>query len=381
MIQQPLPFIDLKAQQKRIHSKLIKAIHSVLDHGRYLYGPEILALEKQLQDFANTPHCITCNNGTSALRLVLMAEKIGAEDVVITPSFTFIATNEAPMLVGAENYFVDIDPRTYNVTPEIIEAAIKKALSTNVPVKAVIAVELFGNPVDIKELQNVCEKYNLTLICDSAQSFGSQNEGVTSASIASYTTTSFFPAKPLGGYGDSGAIFCLDAQKADLLRSLGSHGANSADRYSHQYLGDNSRMSSLQAAVLIEKLAIFSDEIDKRNDISHYYTQALEGAACITPFVPKNKVSTWAQYTLQVPKDVRTPLQAYLSQQGIPTAIYYPKPNHLHTPFVKQKRFSESLPVTEELCQSVISLPMHPYLSRDNQDFIIEHVLKGLKKK
>ncbi|MBS0360964.1 MAG: DegT/DnrJ/EryC1/StrS aminotransferase family protein [Proteobacteria bacterium] len=379
-----IPFIDLQAQRKRLGQPLEDAILKVVRSGAYIMGPEIAEFERQLAAFGQAPHALSCGSGTEALVLPLMAWGIGPGDAVFCPSFTFAATAEAMPLVGASPVFVDIDPDTYNLDPESLQAAIEAVKREGkLTPRAVIAVDLFGGPADYPAIARVCQKHGLKLISDSAQGFGCTLDGKHPIHWADVATTSFFPAKPLGCYGDGGAVLSKDERFHDLLVSLRVHGqAVKSDiegktfehdpKYLNVRIGMNSRMDTIQAAVLIEKLKIFEDEIAARNRVADRYAEGLAGFVK-TPTVLDGGVSVWAQYTIEVPdsaKGGRDALGPYLREQGVPTAVYYPIPIHKQGVYSVYPVAPGGLPVTEAKAGQVISLPMHPYLTEDDQDRI-----------
>jgi dTDP-4-amino-4,6-dideoxygalactose transaminase len=378
----PIPFIDLQAQRARLGQALEDAILKVVRSGAYIMGPEIAAFETALGEFGEAPFALSCGSGTEALQLVLMAWEIGPGDAVFCPSFTFAATAEVMPLVGASPVFVDILPDTYNLDPAKLDAAVAavKAEGKLTP-KAVIAVDLFGQPADYPALAAVARKHGLKLISDSAQGFGCTLAGKHPLHWADATTTSFFPAKPLGCYGDGGAVLCKDARLHDLLVSLRVHGqAVKSDlegrtfehdpKYLNMRVGMNSRMDTIQAAVLLEKLKIFADEIEARNLVAQRYAEGL-GDVVATPKVIEGGVSVWAQYTIET--EDRDGLAAHLREQQVPTAVYYPIPIHkqgVYSPYPAPG----GLPVTEAKAGKVISLPMHAYLTPEDQDQVIAAV-------
>jgi dTDP-4-amino-4,6-dideoxygalactose transaminase len=375
-----IPFIDLQAQRARLGQPLEDAILKVVRSGAYIMGPEIAELERQLCAFGQAPFALTCGSGTEALVLPLMAWGIGPGDAVFCPSFTFAATAEAMPLVGASPVFVDIDPATYNLDPESLEAAIVavKADGKLTP-RAVIAVDLFGGPADYPAIAAVCARHDLKLIADSAQGFGCTLNDQHPIHWADVATTSFFPAKPLGCYGDGGAILSKDARFHDILVSLRVHGqAVKSDtegktfehdpKYLNLRIGMNARMDTIQAAVLLEKLKVFEDEIAARNRVADRYAAGLSDLVK-TPTVLAGGVSVWAQYTIEL--EGRDDLAPQLRDQGIPTAVYYPIPIHKQGVYSVYPTAPGGLPVTEAKAGNVISLPMHPYLSTDHQDQIV----------
>ena len=371
-----LPFIDLGAQRRRLGAGMDAAILRVLDHGGYIMGPEVAALEGQLSEFCGARHVVSCANGTDALALVLMAKGLAAGQAVFCPSFTFAATAEVVAWFDATPVFVDIVPETFNIDPASLEAAIRTARDRGLDAVGVIPVDLFGQPADYDALLPICEREELWVLSDAAQSFGSSHGGRRVGTFGAATTTSFFPAKPLGCYGDGGAVFTDDDELADILRSLRNHGQG-VDRYDNVRIGMNGRLDTIQAAVLIEKLAIFDDEIAARNAIADRYAAGLADVA-IVPTVAAGSASTWAQYTIRVPPEHRDGLAVQLKGAGIPTAIYYPKPLHLQTAYRHYPVGGNGLPVSETVAGEVLSLPMHPYLDAVTQDRIVAAVRGAL---
>jgi len=383
-----IPFIDLQAQRARLGQPLEDAILKVVRSGAYIMGPEIGEFERQLAAFGQAPFVLSCGSGTEALVLPLMAWGIGPGDAVFCPSFTFAATAEAMPLVGASPVFVDIDPETYNLDPESLEAAIAAVRADGkLKPRAVIAVDLFGGPADYPAIAAVCAKHGLKLISDSAQGFGCTLDGQHPIHWADVTTTSFFPAKPLGCYGDGGAVLCKDERLHDLLVSLRVHGqavksdiAGKSFEHDPKYLnvriGMNSRMDTIQAAVLLEKLKIFADEIVARNRVADRYAAGLSDLVR-TPTVLNGGVSVWAQYTIEV--EGRDGLGPHLRERGVPTAVYYPIPIHRQGVYSAYPTAPGGLPVTEAKAGQVISLPMHPYLSEDQQDQIVAAIRAYVK--
>jgi dTDP-4-amino-4,6-dideoxygalactose transaminase len=366
-----IPFIDLKAQQERIRGPLDAAMARVLAHGQYVMGPEVHELEARLAAFAGTTAAVSCANGTDALVLALLALEIGRGDAVFVPSFTFVATVESVRLVGATPVFVDVDPDTFNLCrTSLAEAIDAVGACANLQPKAVIAVDLFGQPADYRTIDAVTAGACLHVIADAAQSFGAEMGGVRVGRLARITTTSFFPAKPLGCYGDGGAVLTEDAEVAQLVASLRNHGQG-RDRYDNVRVGLNSRLDTLQAAILLEKMNIFEEELALRQSVAQRYRAGLAGVARSQELIP-GAVSSWAQYTLVV--ENRDRLREHLQACDIPTAVYYPKPNHLQAPYLEAPRAPNGLPATEHLQARVVSLPMHPYLSPDVQDRILAAV-------
>ncbi len=371
-----IQFIDLQTQQAHLGSRIDEAIARVLKHGRYIMGPEIKTLEAQLSEFAEVERTVSCSNGTDALQLALMAWEIGPGDAVFVPSFTFASTGEVVALVGATPVFVDVLPDTYNMDSAHLELAIDgvKAAGDLTP-KAVIVVDLFGQIADYPALKKITDAHGLRMISDAAQGFGATLNGQQSGEWADVVTTSFFPAKPLGGYGDGGAVLTNDHALADILESLRVHGYGT-DKYDNVRIGMNGRMDTLQAAVLIEKLAIFPEEIAKRNAVAARYSEALSAVATV-PHIMDGAVSVWAQYTLLV--EDRDGVQAKLKERGVPTAAYYPKPMHQQTAYKHYPQGGNGLPVSDRLAEKVVSLPMHPYLDAKTQDYIIKSVKQAVR--
>jgi dTDP-4-amino-4,6-dideoxygalactose transaminase len=384
-----IPFIDLQAQRKRLGQPLEDAILKVVRSGAYIMGPEIAEFEARLAGFGQAPFALSCGSGTEALVLPLMAWGVGPGDAVFCPAFTFAATAEAMPLVGASPVFVDIDPATYNLDAQSLDAAIVAVQSEGrLTPRAVIAVDLFGGPADYPAIAAVARKHGLKLISDSAQGFGCTLDGRHPIHWADVTTTSFFPAKPLGCYGDGGAVLSKDEGFHDLLVSLRVHGqavkgdiAGKAFEHDPKYLnirvGMNSRMDTIQAAVLLQKMTIFEDEIVARNRVADRYAAGL-GDLVRTPSVIAGGVSVWAQYTIET--DDRDGLAAHLRGQGIPTAVYYPIPIHRQGVYSGYPVAPDGLPVTDAKAGRVISLPMHPYLSTDDQDQVIAAIRAFVQK-
>jgi len=377
MTRPSIPFIDLAAQQKRIRGKVDAAVAKVLDHGQYILGPEVTRLEKEMAEFSNVKHAIACSNGTDALTLCLMAKGVGPGDVVICPSFTFASTAEVVAQLGATPFFVDIDEDSYNIDPEKLKAAINEAKSAGDAVKGVIAVDLFGQPADYDAIEPITRDAGLWLLCDAAQGYGGVYKDRKVGNFGDFTTTSFFPAKPLGCYGDGGAIYTNDDETAELLRSLLFHGKGS-DRYDNIRIGMNGRLDTMQAAILIEKLAIFSEEITWRNQIADRYANGLSNVVKV-PRIADGSTSVWAQYVVRAPGKNRQAILSRLSEQGVPTAVYYPKPLHQQTAYRDFPQASAGLPVSETLAQDVFALPMHPYLDEETQTYIIEQVADAVR--
>ena len=377
-----IPFIDLAAQQARIKPALDAAIARVLAHGAYVMGPEVRDFEARLADFCGAARALSCANGTDALALPLMAWEIGPGDAVFCPAFTFAATPEVIPWTGATPVFVDILADTYNLDADHLEAAIVAVLTAGrLRPAAVIAVDLFGQPADYPRIAEVCRRHDLKLIADAAQGFGATLHGRHPIHWADVATTSFFPAKPLGCYGDGGAVLTHDDALWERMDSLRVHGKAvagdpSLDGHDPKYLnarvGMNSRLDTLQAAILIEKLAIFADEIERRQVIAARYAEGLAEVCLSVPRVIEGGVSTWAQYVIE--HRARDGLAAHLKGQGVPTAVYYPVPMHRQAPYASYPCGPGGLPVSEAKAETVLALPMHPYLAQDLQDRIIDAV-------
>jgi len=371
-VTESIPFIDLQAQRRRLGAPLDAAIRAAVEGGQWILGPQVTQFEQEIAQWAGVKHAIACANGTDALLLVLRAWDIGPGDAVFVPAFTFAASGEVVSLAGASPVFVDVLGDTFNMDPASLETAIAlvKREGKLTP-KAVMPVDLFGQPADYRTLAPIARREGLKLLCDTAQGFGGLLDGKRAGAIGDAAATSFFPAKPLGCYGDGGAIFTNDDGLKDILLSLRMHGQGN-DRYEHVRIGFNSRLDTIQAAILIEKLKIFPDEIERRNAVAKRYNDAFAGSnRIITPRVIEGATSTWAQYTLQV--ENRSKFQADLKAAGVPTAVYYP------IPLSKQKAYAHypaaPTPASERLADKVVSLPMHPYLESQVQDRIIEAVL------
>jgi dTDP-4-amino-4,6-dideoxygalactose transaminase len=372
-----LNFIDLAAQQARIKPQIETAIAAVLDHGRYILGPEVQDFETQLAAFGDATHALGCANGTDALLLPLMSWRIPRGAAVFCPSFTYCATVEVVALMGAVPVYVDIDRDTYNICPDSLRQAIEgvKAEGELEP-WGVITVDLFGQSADYERLAPIVREHGLKLIADSAQGFGTTLNGKQPLHFSDVATTSFFPAKPLGCYGDGGAVLTNDTELLNIMKSVHMHGSGT-DKYDNVRVGLNSRLDSIQAAILIEKLAIFADEIDARNTIATRYCDGLKSYVLRVPTVLDGVISTWAQFTIEV--DDPDGLSATLREANIPTARYYPKPVHEQTAYAHHPRGKGGMAHTEDAMTKVIALPMHPYLSETDQDFIIEHIKAALK--
>ncbi len=376
MSSEKIPFIDLAAQRRRLGAAVERAILQVVDHGAYIMGPEVYWLESALSNFCGAKHAISCANGTDALALVLMAKGLKVGDAVICPSFTFAATAEIIAWVGATPIFADVFDDTFNLDPASVEAAITTARELGLKPTALISVDLFGQPAGYEAIEQICAREKMFLLSDSAQSFGATYHGRKVGTIGLATATSFFPAKPLGCYGDGGAVFTDDDDLAEIMKSIRVHGQGE-DKYENVRIGMNGRLDTIQAAVLIEKLKLFPDEILARERVARRYDSALADVAII-PARTANTQSVWAQYTLRVDAGRRASFRDQLAEAGIPTAIYYPKPLHQQTAYSHYPVAGNRLPVSERIVGEVVSLPMHPYLEEAVQDRIIASVRKAL---
>jgi UDP-2-acetamido-2-deoxy-ribo-hexuluronate aminotransferase len=346
-----IDFVDLRAQQARIKPQIEAGIQRVLAHGQYILGPEVAELERQLAAFTGAAHCITCANGTDALQIAQMALGIGPGDEVIMPGFTYIATAETAVLLGAKPVYVDIDPRTYNLDPNLLEAAITPRT------RAIVPVSLYGQCADFDAINAIAERHGIPVIEDAAQSFGASYKGRRSCNLSTVACTSFFPSKPLGCYGDGGAIFTNDDELATVMRQIARHGQDR--RYHHVRVGVNSRLDTLQAAVLLPKLQIFEEEIQRRQQVAADYARLLARVGIDTPpYIEPHNVSVYAQYTIRV--EDREALQARLKEAGVPSVVHYPLPLN-RQPAVADP--AAKLPVGDAAAEEVLSLPMHPYLA------------------
>lgn len=366
-----MQFIDLGAQRARIEAEVNQAIIDVVASGKYILGPEVSEFEKRLAAYVGVKHVIGCANGTDALIMPLMARGIGPGDAVFCPSFTFAATAEAIALVGAEPVFVDIDPDTYNINvSQLAEAIFTIKKESDLKPKAVIPVDLFGLAADFSGISGIAATEHLFVIEDAAQSIGGQHDNMRCGAFGNVAATSFYPAKPLGCYGDGGAMLTDDDELAETLRSISFHGKGDS-QYDNVRIGINSRLDTIQAAILLKKLSILEDEIQQRQLIAQRYANGLKDIVKV-PEIGENTRSAFAQYTINV--EQRDELKTYLQEQSIPTMIYYTKPLHLQTAYAHYTRAPGGLPVSEELAARVLSLPMHPYLSRMDQNEIINAI-------
>lgn len=374
----PIPFIDVAAQRRRLGAAIDDAVTRVLNHCQFILGPEVRTFESDLAAFCGARHVVTCASGTDALVLALRAMGVGAGDAVLCPSFTFCATAEVAALVGATPVFVDVDAKTFNIDAHGIAGAVETARQAGLNPKAIIPVDLFGLPADHAAIRAAAAAANLLVLDDAAQSFGATCDNRRLGTFGLCTATSFFPAKPLGCYGDGGAVMTDDDGLADIMRSLRVHGQGS-DKYDNVRIGLASRLDTMQAAILIEKLKIFPDEIDARNAIARRYNEGLNDVA-IVPAVPPGMTSVWAQYTIRVQGGRRDALAAELKVERIPTAIYYPIPLHRQQAYKQYPVGKGGVAVSDQLADEVISLPMHAYLDAPTQDRIIDATRRALKK-
>jgi UDP-2-acetamido-2-deoxy-ribo-hexuluronate aminotransferase len=359
-----MQFVDLAAQQERIKDQIDRNIQKVLAHGKYILGPEVAELEEKLAGYCGAKYCISVANGTDALQIAQMALGVGPGDEVIVPGFSYIATAETPAVLGAKPVYVDIDPTTFNLNPEKLEAAITPQT------KAIIPVSLYGQCADFDAINAIAEKHGIPVIEDGAQSFGGSYKGKKSCNLTTIGCTSFFPSKPLGCYGDGGAIFTSDEELATILRQISRHGQDR--RYHHIRVGVNSRLDTLQAAILLPKLGLLEEEIQLRNKVAKNYSRLLNEVAIATsPFVEVHNVSAWAQFTIRV--NNRDEVQKKLHEAGIPTAVHYPIPLNKQ-PAVEDK--TSDLPIGDEIAEKVLSIPMHPYLSESDQVKVIETLVQ-----
>ena len=374
---EPIPLIDIAAQRRRLGKSIDEAVSRVLNHCQFINGPEVTALETALAAFSGASHVVSCASGTDALLMVLMAKNVGPGDAVLCPSFTFCATGEAVALTGASPVFVDVDEATFNMDPASLKRGIATARHRGLKPRGVIVVDLFGQSADHDAIGAVAEAEGLFVLDDAAQGFGASYKGRKLGTFGLATATSFFPAKPLGCYGDGGAIFTDDDELANTLRSIRVHGQGS-DKYDNVRLGLTGRLDTVQAAVLIEKLKIFEDEIAARNAIADRYARGL-GNVVTVPRLASGCTSVWAQYTIRLPKGTdRDGFAAALKAQGIPTAVYYTKSMHQQTAYRDYPVADGGLPASESLSEDVISLPMHAYLDEATQDRVIQAVRGAL---
>lgn len=376
-----MEFRDLKKQYQVLKKEIDEKVQAVYSSAHYISGPEVSELERELANYVGVKHCITCANGTDAITLALKAWGIGKGDVVFVPDFTFFSSGECPANEGATCVFVDVDERTYNIDPVKLEEAIIRVKKDGkyIP-KVVVAVDLFGQPAEYDKILPICKKYDLLLMEDGAQGFGGSVNGKMACSFGDIATTSFFPAKPLGCYGDGGAIFTDNDEWAALLRSIAVHGKNADDKYDNVRLGLNSRLDTIQAAILQVKLKAFKEhEVDDVNRVAGWYIEVLSDSDIIVPYIKDGYLSSWAQFTIQLPEGTeRSVIQAKLKEFDIPSMVYYMKPMHMQGAFSGTYSTVADCPVTEKICKTVLSLPLHPYMSKDDVLFVTEKLKEAL---
>ena len=363
-----MEFRDLKQQYQVLKEEIDAGVIAAMASAQYISGPQVKELEQKLAEYVGVKHCISCANGTDAITLALKAWNVGKGDAVFVPDLTFFSSGECPACEGATPIFVDVDRRTFNMDPAKLEEAILKVKAEGkYTPKVVITVDLFGLPADYVAIKPICEKHGLYLMEDGAQGFGGKIGDKVACSFGDISTTSFFPAKPLGCYGDGGAIFTDNDEWAALIRSYAVHGKSGNDKYNNIRLGMNSRLDTVQAAILLPKLKAFAAyEVANVNQAAAWYTEALQDTDLILPLIPESFMSSWAQYTVQLPAGTdRAALQAKLKAQGIPTMVYYPRAMHLQGAFEGTDSAIADCPVTAQLCETVLSLPMHPYLTKE----------------
>lgn len=372
-----IPFIDLQAQRRRLGEALDEAVLRVVHHGSYILGPEISALEAALAEFSDVADCVSCGSGTDALALYLMAKGVRPGDAVFVPAFTFVATAEVVAWLGATVFFVDVERDTFNMAPESLKASVEHAIRTGLRPTGVIPVDLFGQPADYPVIERIALDAGMWVLADGAQSYGATRSNTKVGAFGHATATSFFPAKPLGCYGDGGAVLTNDLELGDLMRSYRVHGQGD-DKYANLRIGMNARMDTLQAAVLLEKLKIFPDELKARQAVAERYHAGLDDLVTVPTLAPET-TSAWAQYTLRLEGEgQRERVQAVCSEKGVPTAVYYPIPLSKQVAYSDYPTVPGGVPVSETLARSVISLPMHPYLGAPTQDRIIDAVRVAL---
>ncbi|MBR3644569.1 MAG: DegT/DnrJ/EryC1/StrS family aminotransferase [Parasporobacterium sp.] len=382
-----MQFRDLPKQYEVLKEKIDAAMVSVASSAHFISGPEVKELENVLADYVGVKHCITCANGTDAITIALRAWGVGKGDAVFVPDFTFFSSGECPADEGAVPIYVDVNSRTYNIDPLKLETAVQRIISEGkYKAKAVVAVDLFGLPADYPAIQTICKKYNLLLLEDAAQGFGGSINGKLTCSFGDISTTSFFPAKPLGCYGDGGAIFTDNDEWAEQIRSICVHGKDMSNpndpnaKYNNIRIGKNSRLDTLQAAILLPKFKAFVDyELEDVNTVASWYTEGLKDTDLVLPLIKEGFYSSWAQYTVQLPSGTdRRVLQSRLKAVGIPSMVYYAKPMHQQIAFAGTDSAIADCPVTEQLCATVLSLPLDPYKTREEIDFIVAELKKAL---
>ena len=376
-----IPFIDLKTQQKHIRSKIDSRIKRVLDHGQYILGPEVKELENELSRFSNSKHVLCCSSGTDALLLALLGLKLQPGDGVIVPSFTFASSAEVMPLLGAVPIFIDVEETTFNLDPTKLKDTLNTANKMGIKVKGIMSVGLFGQPADMKPIKDFAIKNDLWVLDDAAQSFGGEYDNQKVGNLCEVTATSFFPAKPLGCYGDGGAIFTNDEEIYEIANSSHVHGMGKS-RYEYDRIGMNARMSTIQAAILLEKLEIFPGEIKKRQEVVDNYNKHLSklNLGLKLPYLKDKFKSSWAQYTVILPDDInRELLQENLKLKNVPTAVYYPIPLNEHKPYNHYPVSKAGLKTTYKLSKTVLSLPMHPYLKEKDIIYITQSISEAVK--
>lgn len=372
-----IPFIDLKAQQERIRDDVDQRIAAVLNHGAYIMGPEVTELETELGKWAQTKHVISCSSGTDALILALLGKKLRPGQGVICPSFTFAATAESLAVLGASPVFADVDPHSFNLDPRNLSAALQAGTDAGIDVVGIMPVGLFGMPADMRAIRDFAQKKGLWIIDDAAQSFGAHYQDIPVGKLADVTCTSFFPAKPLGCYGDGGALFTDDDEVADIARSCRVHGMGET-KYHNDRIGMTARLDTIQAAVLLSKLSIFKDELARRQAVADHY-QARLAEHVITPRLSQDATSSWAQYTIKLPQHIeRQKVQDYLLSQNVPTMVYYPIPMHKQKPYQRYPVANQELAITDTLCDIVLALPMHPYLQEEQIESICSALISAV---
>lgn len=383
-----MQFRDLAKQYEILKSQIDDAMIRVATSSHFISGPEVTRLEEGLKEYVGAKHCITCANGTDAITIAMRVWGIGKGDAVFVPDFTFFSSGECPADEGATPIFVDVDPNTYNIDPISLEKMIKKVISEGkYRAKAVVAVDLFGLPADFTQIKSICNRYGLLLLEDGAQGFGGRIGSKMACGFGDISTTSFFPAKPLGCYGDGGAIFTDNDDWAEMIRSICVHGKDTSNptdpnaKYNNIRIGKNSRLDTIQAAILIPKFTAFKQyELEKINEVASWYTDKLKNDGLVLPIIKENYYSSWAQYTVQLPVDVnRKNLQERLKEKGIPTAIYYAKPMHKQKAFSGTDSSDAECPVTERLCDTVLSLPIDPYKSNEDVRIVVEGLREELR--
>ena len=382
-----MQFRDLPKQYEKLKPQINAAIMEVISAARFISGQEVKKLEKMLAEYVGAKHCITCANGTDAISIAMKVWGVGRGDAVFVPDFTFFSSGECPAGEGATPVFVDVDQFTYNLDPIRLEESIKKVIAEGKYIaKAVVAVDLFGQPANYSEIKAICKKYGLFLLEDGAQGFGGNINGKLACSFGDISTTSFFPAKPLGCYGDGGAIFTNNDEWADLMRSICVHGKDTSHpndpnaKYNNIRLGLNSRLDTIQAAILLPKFNAFVDyELADVNRVASWYTEGLKDTGLVLPTVMDGFFSSWAQYTVQLPLGVnRNELQAKLKVKGIPTMVYYAKPMHCQKAFIDTDSAVACCPVTNQLCATVLSLPIDPYKTKEDVKFVVTELKESL---